>query len=89
MNEACNVAHKFETAVQNKEKVAAAKINELDAIIEDPEERAEIEALRRNYQQRKMFNTNNGSAFQPRTSNIGSGNTNQYNGNNFKCYRHS
>ena len=73
MNEAFDVAHKYETAVQNKEKATAAKINELDAIIEDPEERAEIEAVRRNFQQKRMFNANNGSAYQPR-QNGGSGN---------------
>ena len=80
MNEAFDAAHKYETAVQNKEKAAAAKINELDAIIEnDPDWSAEVEALKRNFQQRKMFNANNGSAYQ--TRNGGSGNT--YNGNNY------
>ena len=81
MNEAFDVAHKYETAMQNKEKATAAKINELDAIIEDPEERAEIEAVRRNFQQKRMFNANNGSAYQPR-SNGGSGNG-YSNGNNY------
>jgi uncharacterized membrane protein YgcG len=82
MNEAFDAAHKYETAVQNKDKAARATINELDAIIEDPDEheRAEIEALKRNFQQRRMFNANNGSAYQNRNSNGGS---NSGNGNNY------
>jgi hypothetical protein len=81
MNEAFDVAHKYETAIQNKQKAATADINE------DPDEheRAEIEALRRNFQQRRMFNANNGSAYQPRTTNgeSGSYSNNGNNGNNY------
>ena len=68
-------------AAANKEnkKVGIAKINELDAIV-DPEELAEIEAIRRNYREKKKFGANNGSAYQNRTSNGGS---NPSNGNNY------
>ena len=74
-------------ALQNKNALTTAKINELDAI-KDPEEKAlvqsTVEAVRRKhqrqYQQKKMFNANNGSAYQPRTSNGGTGN---YGNNNY------
>ena len=84
-NEAFMVAQAYETAAANKESRHAdsAKINELDAI-EDPEERAEIEALRRDFKQRKMFGANNGSAYQNRNPNGGSysGNGNNYSSGN-------
>jgi hypothetical protein len=80
--EAFKIAHDYETALQKKE--ATVKINELDAI-EDPEERAEIEAVKRQFQQKRMFNANNGSAYQTRNQNQGSSNSgnssNQGNGN--------
>ena len=80
--EAFKIAQAYETAAANRvDKLHAgtAKINELDAI-EDPEERAEIEAVRRNFRERKMFGANNGSAYQNRTSSNGS---NHSNGNNY------
>ena len=73
------VAQAYETAAANKEKTAPSAINEREAI-EDPEEQAEIEALRRDFQKRKLFNANNGSAYQNRNSNGGS---NSGNGNNY------
>jgi uncharacterized membrane protein YgcG len=50
-------------ATKDKETI---KVNELDDI-EDPEDRAEIEALRRQQQQRKMFKAGSGSAYQSRS----------------------
>ena len=49
---------------------------ELDAIIEDPEDWAEIKALRSNFRERRMFNANNGSVYQTRTSSGGSNSSN-------------
>ena len=68
-----------ETAIQNKERISPTMVNELDAI-EDLEEKAKIEAIRRNFCEKRMFNANNGSAYQNRTSNEGS---NYNNGNNY------
>ena len=85
MYEAFKIAQAYETAAANKENKHAglAKVNELDAI-EDPEERAEIEALRRDYRNRKLFGANNGSAYQNRSYNGGSssGNGNNYSSGN-------
>jgi hypothetical protein len=80
--EASEIAKEYETAKQSKQKETAA-INELDAI-DDPEERAEIEALRRNFRERKMFNANSGSAYQNRSGSSGQNNGNNQNyGNNY------
>ena len=87
--EAFKIAHDYETALQKKE--ATVKINELDAI-EDPEERAEIEAVKRQFQPKRMFNANNGSAYQTRNQNQGSsssssngnGNGNSGQGNSYR-----
>ena len=84
LHEAADIASEYETAKQSKHKEALAAINELNAI-DDPEERAEIEALRQTFCERRMFNANNGSAFQNWTSS-GSGQSygnNQNQGNNY------
>jgi len=81
LGEAFKVAHKFETAMLNKDKAGPSKINELDTI-EDPEEKAEIEAIRRQHQQKRMFQANNGSAYQNRTTNGASYSNNSNNGSN-------
>ena len=81
LSEAFKVAHKFETAMLNKDKAGPSKINELDTI-EDPEEKAEIEAIRRQHQQKRMFQANNGSAYQNRTTNGASYSNNSNNGSN-------
>ena len=81
LNEAFKVAQAIETAAANKmnQHAGTARINELDAI-EDPEERAEIEALRRDFRARKLFGANNGSAYQNKNS---SGSSYSGNGNNY------
>jgi len=85
MYQAFLVAHAFETAVKDKKKNngngALTKISEMDACFDD-EESAEIEAIKRKHQQKRMFNSGNGSAYQQRT-NGGNGNNNgSSNGNN-------
>lgn len=62
-------AHK---AAREYEKVHSAdkangKAKELEAIQEDPEEAAELEAIREQHRRKRMFNPNNGSAYQART----------------------
>jgi hypothetical protein len=81
MYQAFMSAQAYETAAANKENKNAgtAKINELDAI-DDPEERAAVEALRRDFRNKKLFGANNQSAYQNRGS---SGGPNSGNGNNY------
>jgi hypothetical protein len=79
--EAFLVARAYETAVMDKKKnnsngaIWTNKVNEMDACFDD-EENAEIEAIKRKHQQKRMFSANNGSAYQSRS------NGNGYNGNN-------
>jgi hypothetical protein len=89
MYKAFLIAHNYETAVKSKKEkdsncisLINSRINEMsmDAEFED-EERAEIEAISRKYQQKKMFKSNNGSAFQQH-SNGGNCNGNSSNYNN-------
>jgi hypothetical protein len=66
--------------MQNKKIHSAnnvAKVNELELdAVADPEEREAVEALRRQFTQKRMFSANNGSAYQPRSG--GSGNLSNY-----------
>ncbi len=68
--EAFKIAHACETAMQNKKIHSAndaAKVNELEIdAVADPEEREAVEALQRQFAQKRLFNKNNGSAYQPR-----------------------
>ena len=68
--DAFKMAQSIKTAAANKgnKNASTAKISELDAI-NDPEECANIKALRRDFRARKLFSANNGSAYQNRTSN--------------------
>ena len=77
---AFEMADKYETAIQNKERVSPTMVNELDAT-EDPEERAKIKAIRQNFREKRMFGANNGSAYQSRTSNGWSNGNNYSSGN--------
>jgi hypothetical protein len=81
MYQAFMTAQAYETAAANKENKHAgtAKISELDAN-DDPEERAAVEALRRDFRNKKLFGANNQSAYQNRGS---SGGPNSGNGNNY------
>jgi hypothetical protein len=69
--EAFKIAHACETAMQNKKIHSAndvAKVNELELdAVADPEEREAVEAVRRQFAQKRMCSANNGSAYQPRT----------------------
>jgi hypothetical protein len=71
--EVFKIAHACETAMQNKKNHSAndvAKVNELELdAVADPEEQEAVEAVRRQFAQKRMFSANNGSAYQPRTGN--------------------
>ncbi len=78
--EAFMIAHAYETAVKSKkESDSTVKINKMDAEFENKEQAK----IRQKYQQKKMFCSNNGSAYQQK-SNRGNGSSygNGSNGNN-------
>jgi len=84
------IALAYETGLKSKKErdTTLLKVNEMDAEYKDKDKRAEIEAIRRKYQQKKMFCSNNGSAYQQHSnggngSNFGNG-SNGSNGNNHK-----
>jgi len=91
MYEAFLIAHAYETAVKDKKKNNGngALVNEMEAVFDD-DEKAEIEAIKRKHQQKRMFSSNNGSAYQQRANgnngnsynNGNSGNSNNRNGGN-------
>jgi len=82
------IARTYKTAVKNKKEkgrvsLVNSKINEMDLKFED-KERAEIEAIKCKYQQKKMFRSNNGSAYQQR-SNGGNGSNSGNSNNSSNC----
>jgi hypothetical protein len=84
MYEAFLIKHAYETAVKDKKKrgneLGSLKINKMDAEFEDSEE-AQIEAIRQKFQQRKMFRSNNGSAYQQHSIGGNGSNNGNSNGN--------
>jgi len=91
MYKAFLVAHAYETAVKDKKKnngngAIMNKISRMDACF-DEDENAKIEAIKRKHQQKRMFSSNNGSAYQQRTNGgngNGNGNSSNRNGGNLQ-----
>ena len=88
MYQAFLVAHAYETAVKDKKKNngngALTKVSEMDACFDEDED-AEIEAIKRKHQQKRMFNSNNSLAYQLHTNGgngNGNGNSSNHNGGN-------
>jgi len=72
MNQAFLTAHAYETALRDKQgkngPPEQIKNKEMNANFEEDRERAQIEAIKRKNQQKRMFTSNNGSAYQQRSS---------------------
>lgn len=85
---AFKTAQACKKALKNKKIHAAnsAKVNELELdAVNNPEEREAVKAVRRQFAQKRMFSSNNGSAYQPRAGGSSNGNFSNgatYNGNN-------
>jgi len=71
MYQAFLTAHTYETELRDKQGKNGTpepiKINEMEADFEEQDMNAEIDAIRRKYQ-KKMFSSNNGSAYQQRSN---------------------
>lgn len=76
IKQAHKAAREYER-IHAAEKANETKLSEMEAEQEDPEEAAELEAIRNQHKQKRMFKANNGSAYQTRSyANYGSNGAN-------------